>query len=123
MRPKNEREVQQDQPKKMLQKKEHAHSKRKKFRKLTDAAMKVDTDSSQFSFASEDEYTPRQDQSASKTMQVNMPRKVLASTAVSTMAYRDDELKMNHSTTAGITSSILKAIEANLVYFAASAST
>ena len=106
----------------MLQKKEH-HSKRKKSRELNNAAMKVDTDSSQFSLASEDEYTPRQDQSASKTMQVNMPRKVLASTAVSTMAYRDDELKMNHSTTAGITSSILKAIEANLVYFAASAST
>ena len=64
---KNERGVQQEQPKKMLQKKEHTHSKRKKFRELTDAAMKADADYSQFPLASGDEYTPRQDQSASKT--------------------------------------------------------
>ena len=95
------------------------NSKRKKA-SLTNATVEDDTDSGQSQIASEDEYTPRHDQAASKTVQVNMPRKVLASTTVSTMA---DRLKMSHSATAGITSAILKASGAKLADFIVSAST
>ena len=106
--------------KRTASKKEPTHSKRKKVEELTDAAMEVDSDTSQSSIASEDEYAPRKDQSASKTMHLDMPRKVLASSAVSTMA---DRLKMSYSATAGIASAILKAGGANLGDFAVSAST